>query len=181
MRDLSRRACPDHPCDQCATCRSGRCCLNDSPMPSASAVDKTTLWLFGSMLGDTNRASEADQQVAAPQPDPVETHQIVWVANEPQSADPTPSADEAIRDRERRTRERWTDAPSTRARVDVHHHVHAQPADAEPDDEIIDAEVVESDDSSQALGSAGQRALPRSSPRYAFETDSSQEVRRDGR
>lgn len=181
--DHSRRACPDHPCDRCAVCRSGRCCLRDSPMPSASAVDNTTLWLFGSMLADNERAAaESAPQINQEPADPVETHQIIWVANEPQNADPAPAADQVIRERERRIRERWTEERPARARVDVHHHVHQEPMrDGPADDEIIDAEVIDVDDAPSAVGPAPQRALPQSPPPHSFEKGLSQEVRRDDR
>lgn len=161
MPDLSRRACPDHPCDRCATCRSGRCCLNDSPMPHQSVIDHTTSMLFGAMMAD--REARTSLGVEAPGQSE-ESHRVIWVANKPQRSDSPSTAEEASRAREHRTREKWARERGEPTRVDVHHHLHQQGAPAHPgEDDVIDAEVVDEFDQPEALGAGHPNELPRGS------------------
>jgi len=78
------------------------------------------------------------------------------------------TADEAIRERQRRTRERWAAEAAQRPQTIRHeHYVHAPEAKAEtPHREIIDAEIVEDTESNTtnvpAVKAGAMRALPRS-------------------
>lgn len=182
--DHSRRACPDHPCDRCAICRSGRCCQNDSPRPLASSIDQLTDVLFGAVQLDRERTLATSTPAIEAPAEPTKRHTIAWVASEP-SAVPehrepaAPTAEEAIRERERRTRERWAQERAQQARVDVHHHAHHTPTPSGvSDDDIVDAEVVDDSDEPRLPGGIRGALPPGSPPDLTFTNQRDKEVRR---
>lgn len=130
--------------------------------------------------------------------------QAIWVLPGKDSRDPASrsTAEEAIRERRRRTRERWAEEARQRpAEVDHHHHhhhfddapsgepgvagsrVHREPVSE--DDNIIEAEIIEDDGAHVppgALGAEPGRALPPGSPSdLGFRVRPNQEQRRHDR
>lgn len=133
MRDLSRQACRDHPCDRCATCRAGRCCQRDTYTPQY-VIDHTTEMLFGAALADREPRPSVGREMPSPTE---ESHRIVWVASKPEPPDSRITAEDALRAREHRTREKWAG-----------------------EDDVIDAEVVEDVQPPGELGISPSHALP---------------------
>lgn len=130
-------------------------------MPHQSVIDHTTSMLFGAMMADREARTSVGVEAPAQSED---GHRVIWVANEPQRSDSPSTAEEAIRARERRTREKWARERSERTRVDVHHHLHQEAAPANPgEDDVIDAEVVDDFDQPEALGTGYPNELPRGS------------------
>lgn len=233
MRDKSHIACPDHGCDRCAICRSGRCCLRDCPTPSRSDIGGTAAVIYSAMRGT---AAQQRINVTAP-PVPPESlppsrppvadrpvhasadegprqgkkakgkkvkgngkkspKQQIWILPGKGSGDASsrPTAEEAIRERQRQTRERWAEEARQR-QTEVHHHHHhhldedlspkPDAADTRVDrkrmrdgDEIVDAEIIEDDG---AQGAEPGRALPPGSPSdLGFRVRPNQEERRNDR
>lgn len=197
--DLSRRACADHyaACDRCALCRSGRCCGKESPAPSQSTIKATADALFDAMRGHEH-AREKVHMTPVPPPELApaartdedtgpRVERVIWMIPEtvdhPTTSAPGPTAaEQAIRERERQTRERWAaekrDAPPE---VHHHHHVHvdhtaggdrADSSRHRPegvDAEVVDAEIVDdaTPRSARALGDGVRGALPPASPPIA--------------